>query len=142
MNAWLGAMLHLHRGLTHIFPGNTTVDLHFLLVGFLAGKTGKHISFRNDDSNAPDPGMTAHLSNHHWHKQHTLGRSIMHITRDQRNVKSRSCDRQLLHQMGYFVWKGWRSSSSFISSDLQYSVEWHILFFAMVDCSLSVFYVS
>jgi hypothetical protein len=36
--------------------------LHFLLVEFLADKTGKHISIRNDDSNAPGPGMTAHLS--------------------------------------------------------------------------------
>jgi hypothetical protein len=61
----------LHRGLTHIFQEASALwTAHhggstFSVDRFLADKTGKYIAFRNDDSNAPDPGMTAHLSNYH-----------------------------------------------------------------------------
>jgi hypothetical protein len=68
----LDATLHLQRGHALIFPGKLrhcgqriTAGLRFLLVGFLVDKTGKHITFSNDDSNAPDSGITANLSGYH-----------------------------------------------------------------------------
>jgi hypothetical protein len=66
-NKCLDATLHLQRGLAHIFPGRLRhwgLGLRFLSVGFQADKNGKRILFKNNDSNAPDSGMTAHLSSY------------------------------------------------------------------------------
>jgi hypothetical protein len=67
----LDTTLHLHRGHALIFPGKLrhcgqriTAGLRFLLVGFLVDKTAKLNSLSNDNSNAPDSGMTTHLSSY------------------------------------------------------------------------------
>lgn len=67
----LDATLHLQRGHALIFPGKLrhcgqriTAGLRFLLVGFLVDKTAKPAPLTNDDSNGPDAGIAAHLSNY------------------------------------------------------------------------------